>query len=83
MSSRLSNAGLSDLFFNHEHPNYDKACEGVATGDTKVDDLPLRKELMLDAEEFIGTLAVALNDLGYAPPLPSAEQFADDFLARL
>ena len=76
---RLANAGLSDLFFNYAHPNYDK----LRAAGYPAQDSAVIAALQRDAEDFISTLGVALNDLGFAPPLPSAEQFADDFLARL
>lgn len=69
-STVLSDAKLSDLFFNHEHPEYDRMFTN--------DDLPSRAEteeaLRKDADEF----AENFPEFG-----KSGEWYTEDFFRRL
>lgn len=84
--------GLSDLFFNYEHPKYDAAVrdvtayEGVKPTDTGV---PKRVHdaLVDDAQDFLDTYRMAVGEttgVGLEMHVaPDSVQLAADFLARL
>jgi hypothetical protein len=82
---KLPNTGLSDLFFNYEHPIRDALYSSRGTPTKRVRDVITEQEeheaLVHDAADFIGTLAAATDTSEAAWPLPGA--LADDFLARL
>jgi hypothetical protein len=79
-------SGLSDLFFNYEHPHFDgrrivrdgKEGEGRTYEDE-------RASLVLDAEDFLKTFYLAVEPIRDVECMfdVTAEQLADDFLARL
>jgi hypothetical protein len=75
-------AGLSDLFFNYEHPEYDKLVDSQKKSFSRDQDAR-RAALVTDATDFRTTLDLALEGYSINLILPSAEDFADDFLARL
>lgn len=82
-------AGLSDLFFNYEHPSYDSIASSrgddiEALHNENPDlDRDIRDALISDAADFIQTLVSAVNGVGVIGPIPASDEFADDFLARL
>ena len=83
-------AGLSDLFFNYEHPSYDSLLRDTADPY----DSQIAEALVADAKDFRETFCIALAPLPYVLfsidylryddyGVPTAEAFAADFLARL
>jgi hypothetical protein len=72
---------LSDLFFNHEHANYDLLMNTYAR-DFKRSKLPSYDEIseavLKDASEFISYYGSIL-----ACRVPTAEELAKDFTRRL
>lgn len=76
----IREASFSDLFFNHEHPNFDKARRLDRKEDGSLVDtegaLDEFAELRKDAEEFIETLKSAT---GYSL---DPDELVADYLAR-
>ncbi len=80
--------GLSDLFFNYEHPNYD-ALHRETSHPTVEDE---HAALVKDAEDFLGTFAIAINGvlqvnnfdaIVFEAPSFAPAQLAQAFLERL
>ena len=78
---------ISDLFFNHDHPNFDAFCL-AATKTAKVVELrpdnrlAMRDAILPDAQDFLEAFDEILT--AYAPEAKTtAEWLADDFLERL
>jgi len=80
------NIELSDLFFNHDHPEYDELCRVAAREKPdKVRQLfPSRDDEIVaitkDAQDFISRYPAVMAALG---PNVSANDLATDFLTRL
>lgn len=72
----LDGTYLSDLFFNHEHPNYSALYEDKDKGFSDDD---LRTAVLKDAEGFTDCLPT--SDIPDRPAFHAA--LADDFLRRL
>lgn len=60
ISINLDSTRLSDLFFNFEHPNYDKVYKAAESGQKvqkiSIDPAELNEALLQDAMEFTGIL---------------------------
>lgn len=91
-------AGLSDLFFNYEHPTFDKlnehdVKEPFESGADEISadeawDGARHQALVTDAADFLTTLMIAIPEeriVGYGEVFtyPTAEEFANDMLARI
>lgn len=74
----MIDARISDLFFNHEHEHYERACR-----ENEADDTPiavrslLDAAINLDAQDFVEAYAPVLVDC------PTWQELAADFLKRL
>lgn len=90
--------GLSDLFFNHEHPSYDALKDsdtywnaGASKAHADTYETERHAALVKDAGQFLLAFRMAVEEACWiitplnAPDevFPSAEDLADDFLARL
>lgn len=67
----LASYQLSDLFFNFEHPEYEKVYS-IADGKRAVDPAEIEIAILADAKEFCSIVGIDL-----------ADALAADFLARV
>lgn len=74
---RLANAGLSDLFFNHDHSAYHRLYSVATAAGTVVNPKDEEAAVKEAAEEFAG---MVLNAFGVAV---DADELVADFFARL
>lgn len=58
LSLFLDGGRLSDLFFNHEHPERDKLYARAGDKGDKIDDGELERAIASDADEFLMTLGL-------------------------
>lgn len=77
--STAMNAALSDLFFNHQHPQYDRMMQEISEG-AEFSTEELYKALWNDAVEFCDTFNLATGNV-FIHITP--EHYAADFFARL
>ncbi len=73
----MINPGLSDLFFNYEHPEYDRLND--PEGNLSASDEDLHRAILTDATQFVSTLELAFPGAHINTPA----ELADDFMARL
>jgi len=64
---------LSDLFFNHVHPTYDNLFDSPEEVTREM----MKEAILVDAQEFVNSYNGALI------AKHTAEEYADDFMARL
>ena len=69
----MINAVVSDLFFNHTHDQYE-----ALFGDREVSHEDMATAILEDAKEFVDAYG-AISEIGQY----TAQEFADDFMARL
>lgn len=77
----FSAATMSDLFFNYEHPAYDRVMSGRSEYDAPTDE-EIQAALLEDARDFCSTFFEGQPDELRAAD-ESPEAFVKDFLRRL